>query len=151
MMRRPTNHRRTVVFSEFKKFAMRGNVVDMAVGIIIGAAFGRIVSSLVNDVIMPPIGLAMGGLDFSNLFVNLGETTYDSLAAAEEAGAPIIKYGLFINNVLDFLIVAFAIFMVVRAMNKLKKKEEEAPAAPPEPSDEVKLLTEIRDSLRSPS
>ncbi len=137
------------MFAEFKKFAMRGNVVDMAVGIIIGAAFGRIVSSFVNDVIMPPIGLLMGGLDFSNLFVNLGETAYASLAAAEEAGAPVIKYGLFINNVLDFLIVAFAIFMVIRAMNKMKKQEEEKPAAPPEPSDEVKLLTEIRDSLKA--
>jgi large conductance mechanosensitive channel len=140
-----------IVFSEFKKFAMRGNVVDMAVGIIIGAAFGRIVSSLVNDVIMPPIGLMMGGLDFSNLFVNLGDTAYETLALAEEAGAPIIKYGLFINNILDFLIVAFAIFMVIRMMNKMKKQEEAAPAAPPEPSDEVKLLTEIRDSLKSAS
>ena len=139
------------MFSEFKKFAMRGNVVDMAVGIIIGAAFGRIVSSFVNDVIMPPIGLMMGGLDFGNLFVNLGDTVYETLALAEEAGAPVIKYGLFINNVLDFLIVAFAIFMVIRMMNKMKKQEEEAPAAPPEPSDEVKLLTEIRDSLKSAS
>jgi large conductance mechanosensitive channel len=137
------------MLSEFKKFAMRGNVVDMAVGIIIGAAFGRIVSSMVNDVIMPPIGLLMGGLDFSNLFVNLSGTAYDSLAAAEEAGAPVIKYGLFINNVLDFVIVAFAIFMVIRAMNKLKTQEEEKPAAPPEPSAEVKLLTEIRDSLKA--
>ncbi len=137
------------MLSEFKKFAMRGNVVDMAVGIIIGAAFGRIVSSMVNDVIMPPIGLLMGGLDFSNLFVNLSGTAYDSLAAAEEAGAPVIKYGLFVNNVLDFIIVAFAIFMVIRAMNKLKTQEEEKPAAPPEPSDEVKLLTEIRDSLKA--
>jgi large conductance mechanosensitive channel len=137
------------MFAEFKKFAMRGNVVDMAVGIIIGAAFGRIISSLVNDVIMPPIGLLMGGLDFSNLFVNLGDTAYESLALAEEAGAPVIKYGLFINNVLDFLIVAFAIFMVIRGMNKMKKQEEEKPAAPPEPSDEVKLLTEIRDSLKA--
>ena len=119
------------------------------VGIIIGAAFGKIVTSLVNDVIMPPIGLMMGNLDFSNLFVNIGDGDFATLAAAEEAGAPIIKYGLFINNVLDFVIVAFAIFMVIRAMNKLKKKEEEAPKAPPEPSDEVKLLTEIRDSLRS--
>ena len=138
------------MLKEFKDFAMRGNVVDMAVGIIIGAAFGRIVSSFVNDVIMPPIGLLMGNLDFSSLYVNLGDTDYASLAAAEEAGAPVIKYGLFINNVLDFVIVAFAIFMVIRAMNKLKKQEEEAPPpAPPEPSDEVKLLTEIRDSLRS--
>ena len=137
------------MLKEFKEFAMRGNVVDMAVGIIIGAAFGRIISSLVNDVLMPPIGLLMGGLDFSNLFLNLSGTAYASLAAAEEAGAPVIKYGLFINNVLDFLIVAFAIFMVIRSMNKMKKQEEEKPAAPPEPSAEVKLLTEIRDSLKA--
>ena len=138
------------MLNEFKAFAMRGNVVDMAVGIVIGAAFGRIVSSFVNDVIMPPIGMLMGNLDFSNLFINLGDGAYQSLAAAEEAGAPIIKYGLFINNVLDFVIVAFAIFMVIRAMNRLKKKEDEAPPpAPPEPSAEVKLLTEIRDSLKA--
>jgi large conductance mechanosensitive channel len=137
------------MLKEFKAFAMRGNVVDMAVGIVIGAAFGRIVTSFVNDVIMPPIGLMMGNLDFSSLFINLSGTDYASLAAAEEAGAPVIKYGLFINNVLDFVIVAFAIFIVIRAMNRLKKKEEEAPKPPPEPSAEVKLLTEIRDSLRS--
>ncbi len=138
------------MLNEFKAFAMRGNVVDMAVGIVIGAAFGRIVSSFVNDVIMPPIGMLMGNLDFSNLFINLGDGAYQSLAAAEEAGAPIIKYGLFINNVLDFVIVAFAIFMVIRAMNRLKKKEDEAPPpAPAEPSAEVKLLTEIRDSLKA--
>ena len=136
------------MLNEFKQFAMRGNVVDMAVGIVIGAAFGKIVSSLVNDVIMPPIGLLMGGVDFSNLFVNLGEGTFASLAAAEEAGAPIIKYGVFVNTVLDFVIVAFAIFMVVRGMNRLKKKEEEAPKAPPEPPAEQKLLTEIRDLLK---
>jgi len=137
------------MLKEFKAFAMRGNVVDMAVGIIIGAAFGRIVSSMVNDIIMPPIGLLMGNLDFSNLFVDLSRGGYASLAAAEEAGAPIVKYGLFINNVLDFVIVAFAIFMVIKGMNKLKKAEEEAsPPAPPEPSDEVKLLTEIRDALK---
>jgi large conductance mechanosensitive channel len=139
------------MLQEFKKFAMRGNVVDMAVGIIIGAAFGRIVSSFVNDVIMPPIGLLMGNLDFSNLYVNISGTAYETLAAAEEAGAPIIKYGLFINNILDFVIVAFAIFMVIRAMNTLKKKEEEAPAAPPAPSAEEKLLTEIRDVLKAQS
>lgn len=138
------------MLNEFKAFAMRGNVVDMAVGIIIGAAFGRIVSSFVNDVIMPPIGLLMGNLDFGSLYLNIGGGDYASLAAAEEAGAPVIKYGLFINNVLDFVIVAFAIFMVIRAMNKLKKAEEEAPPpAPPEPSDEVKLLTEIRDALKT--
>jgi len=137
------------MLNEFKAFAMRGNVVDMAVGIVIGGAFGRIVSSFVNDVIMPPIGLLMGNLDFSQLFVNLGGGSYETLAAAEEAGAPVIRYGLFINNILDFVIVAFAIFMVIRAMNKMKKKEEAAPAAPPAPSAEEKLLTEIRDALKS--
>jgi len=118
------------MLEEFKKFAMRGNVVDMAVGIIIGAAFGKIVSSLVNDVIMPPIGKLMGGVDFTGLFVNLGDVPYATLAAAQEAGAPTINYGVFINTVLDFLIVAFAIFMAIKGMNSLKKKEEEAPAAP---------------------
>ena len=138
------------MLEEFKKFAMRGNVVDMAVGIIIGAAFGKIVSSAVNDLIMPPIGLLLGGVDFSNLFINLGDTAHASLAAAEEAGAPIIKYGVFINTVLDFVIVAFAIFMAIRVMNRLQKEEEEAPPpAPPEPSNEEKLLTEIRDALKN--
>jgi large conductance mechanosensitive channel len=135
------------VFEEFKKFAMRGNVVDMAVGIIIGAAFGKIVSSAVNDLIMPLIGMLIGGVDFSNLFINLGGVSYETLAAAEAAGAPIIKYGVFINTILDFIIVAFAIFVAIKAMNRLQKQKEAAPAAPPEPSDEVKLLTEIRDSL----
>ncbi len=137
------------MLNEFKKFAMRGNVIDMAVGIVIGAAFGKIVSSFVNDVLMPPIGLLMGNVDFSNLFINLGSGSYATLAAAEEAGAPIIKYGVFINTVLDFVIVAFAIFLVVRAMNKMQKQEEEKPAAPPEPSTEEKLLTEIRDALKA--
>ena len=118
------------MLSEFKKFAMRGNVVDMAVGIVIGAAFGKIVSSLVQDIIMPPIGLLMGNVDFGSLYVNLSGTAYESLAAAQEAAAPTINYGLFINTVLDFVIVAFAIFMVVRMMNKLQKQEEAPPAAP---------------------
>lgn len=135
------------MFQEFKKFAMRGNVVDMAVGIIIGASFGKIISSLVNDVIMPPIGMLMGSVDFSQLYINLGETVYGSLALAQEAGAPTINYGVFLNHVLDFLIVAFAIFMVIRGMNKLKKQEEEKPAEPAKPSEEVVLLTEIRDAL----
>jgi large conductance mechanosensitive channel len=135
------------MLKEFKDFAMRGNVVDMAVGIIIGAAFGKIVSSLVADVIMPPIGLALGGVDFSNLFIDLSGAGYATLALAEEAGAPLIKYGAFINVVLDFLIVAFAIFMVIKGLNKMKKKEEEKPAEPPKPSAEEKLLTEIRDLL----
>ena len=107
------------MFDEFKKFAMRGNVVDMAVGIIIGAAFGKIVSSAVNDLIMPPIGMLLGGVDFSNLFINLGGVSYETLAAAEPAGAPVIKYGVFINTVLDFIIVAFAIFVAIKAMNKV--------------------------------
>ena len=136
------------MLEEFKKFALRGNVVDMAVGIVIGAAFGKIVSSAVSDLIMPPIGMLLGGVDFGNLYVNLGEGDFVSHAAAEAAGAPLIKYGLFINTVLDFVIVAFAIFMAIKLMNKLKKEEESAPPpAPPEPSEEVKLLTEIRDAL----
>jgi len=130
------------MMSEFKGFAMRGNVVDMAVGIVIGAAFGKIVSSFVNDVLMPPIGMMMGGVDFSELALVLQ-------AATEEAAAVTINYGMFIQTVLDFVIIAFAIFMVVRAMNKMKKKEEAAPAAPPKPSAEVELLTEIRDSLKN--
>lgn len=130
------------MMSEFKSFAMRGNVVDMAVGIVIGGAFGKIVSSFVNDVLMPPIGMLIGGVDFSDLTVVLQ-------AATEEAEAVTIKYGAFIQTVLDFVIIAFAIFMVVKAMNSMKKKEEEKPAAPPKPSAEVELLTEIRDSLKN--
>lgn len=132
---------------EFKEFAVKGNVVDMAVGIIIGGAFGTIVKSLVSDVIMPPIGLLLGGVDFSNLFFTLGGGSYDSLDAAKEAGAATINYGLFFNNVISFLIVAFAVFMLVKSINSLKKKEEEKPAAPPKPSDEVVLLAEIRDLM----
>ncbi len=127
---------------EFKAFAMRGNVVDMAVGIIIGGAFGKIVSSFVGDVLMPPIGLLLGGVDFSNLAVTLKEATADAEAVT-------VKYGVFVNTVLDFLIVAFAIFMVIKLMNAAKKKEEAAPKPPPEPSKEEVLLTEIRDALRS--
>ena len=118
------------MFKEFKDFAMRGNVVDMAVGIVIGGAFGKIVSSFVKDVLMPPIGMLMGNVNFSELFVNLGSTAYATLAAAQEAGAPTINYGMFINTVIDFIIIAFAIFMVVKAMNSTKKKEEEAPEEP---------------------
>jgi large conductance mechanosensitive channel len=137
------------MLSEFKKFAMRGNVMDMAVGIIIGGAFGKIVASLVNDVIMPPIGLLMGNVDFSQLFINLSGQPYETLAAAQEAGAATINYGMFINATVNFVIVAFAIFMMIKGMNSMQKKEEEKPAEPAKPSAEVELLTEIRDSLKS--
>jgi large conductance mechanosensitive channel len=127
---------------EFKTFAMRGNVTDMAIGIVIGAAFGKIVTSLVNDVIMPPIGLLMGGVDFSQLAVTLK-------SASEGSAAVVLKYGMFINTVIDFLIVAFAIFMVIKGMNALKRKQEEAPAVPLAPPVQEMLLREIRDILRS--
>lgn len=135
------------MMSEFKEFAMKGNVVDMAVGIVIGGAFGKIVSSFVADVIMPPIGMLMGGVDFTNLFISLSGQ-YETLAAATEAGAPVIKYGSFIQTVFDFVIIAFAIFMVIKGMNAAKKKEEEAPAAPAAPPEDIQLLKEIRDALK---
>lgn len=118
------------MLKEFKEFAMRGNVLDMAIGIIIGAAFGKIVTSLVNDVVMPPIGLLLGKVDFTNLYLNLSGESFASLADAEAAGAPLIKYGVFLNTVLDFIIVAFVIFLVIRQMNRLKRKEEAPPAEP---------------------
>jgi large conductance mechanosensitive channel len=130
------------MLQEFKTFAVKGNVVDMAVGIIIGAAFGKIVSSFVGDVIMPPLGLAIGGVDFSNLALTLKE------GAADGTGAVTINYGKFIQTVFDFVIVAFAIFIAVRAINNLKKKEAEAPAAPPPPTRDQELLAEIRDLLK---
>jgi large conductance mechanosensitive channel len=136
---------------EFKEFAVKGNAVDMAVGIIIVGVFGTIVKSLVSDVIMPPIGLLMGGVDFSNLFVVLGGGSFESLDAAKEAGAATINYGVFINNVISFLIVAFAVFLLVKAINNLKRKEEAKPAPPPGPSAEEKLLGEIRDVLKAKS
>ncbi len=118
------------MFKEFKEFAMRGNVVDLAIGIIIGGAFGKIVTSLVNDIIMPPIGVVLGGVDFTNLFINLSGQGYASLAAAQEAGAATINYGVFLNSVLDFLIIAFVIFKIVQLMNRLKREEAKPPAAP---------------------
>lgn len=129
------------MMSEFRDFAMRGNVVDMAVGIVIGGAFGKIVTSFVNDVLMPPIGMALGGVDFSDLAMTLQ-------AASGDVAAVTMNYGSFIQTVIDFIIIAFAIFMVIKAMNSMKKKEEEAPAAPPKPSVEENLLTEIRDLLK---
>lgn len=135
------------MLKDFKAFAVRGNVVDLAVAVIIGGAFGKIVGSLVNDVVMPVIGVLVGGVDFSGLYVNLGDGRYESLAAAQEAGAAVLTYGAFIQNVVDFLLIAFVIFLMVRAIARTQKVEEAAPAAPPAPSEEVVLLREIRDSL----
>ena len=134
---------------EFKEFAMKGNVMDMAVGVIIGGAFGKIVSSLVDDILMPLIGKATGGVSFTDLFVNLGDGEYSTLAAAKEAGAAVFAYGQFIQNVVDFLIVAFCIFLMLKGINKLNRKKEEPaePAAPAGPTQE-ELLTEIRDLLK---
>lgn len=141
------------MLKEFREFALRGNVLDMAVGIVIGAAFGTIVQSLVNDVIMPPIGLALGGVDFSELFLVIRDGTpggpYGTLASATEAGAVTVNYGLFVNAVVSFLIVAFALFMVIRGFNRLRQEEEAAPEPPPEPTKEELLLTEIRDLLKA--
>ncbi len=137
------------MLKEFREFALRGNVLDMAVGIIIGAAFTTIVQSAVNDVIMPPIGLILGGVDFSDLFINLSSQPADSLAAAKEAGIPVIAYGAFINAMISFVIVAFVLFWIIRAMNTLKRKEEAAPPAAP-PREQV-LLEEIRDLLKTKS
>jgi large conductance mechanosensitive channel len=140
------------VLKEFKDFAMRGNVVDMGVGLVIGAAFGAIVASFVGDVLMPLLGLLLGGADFSNLFVVLKAGNppgpYASVAAVKAAGGVAVGYGLFINTVVNFLIVAFALFMVIKAMNSMKREQAKpAPAPPPEPTKEEKLLTEIRDLL----
>ena len=129
------------MIKEFKEFAIKGNMIDMAVGIIIGAAFGKIVSSLVKDVIMPPLGILIGGVDFKDLAVSLKD-------AAGDAPAVTLNYGMFIQTCVDFLIVAFAIFMAVKVINALKKKEEAKPAEPPKPSREEELLTEIRDLLK---
>lgn len=140
------------MFGEFKKFVLRGNVLDLAVAVMIGAAFGSIVKSLVDDVLMPPIGLLIGNVDFSNLFVSLNGTHYPDLAAAEAAGAPLIRYGLFLNSVVSFVILAFVIFLLVRGASRIAEsltKKEEPAAAPPEPSREEQLLTEIRDLLKA--
>ncbi len=137
------------MLEEFKKFAMRGNVVDLAVGVIIGAAFGKIVDSLVKDVIMPPIGLMLGKVDFANLFLVMREGAqagpYATVEAAAKAGAVTLNYGMFFNALISFIIVAWAVFLMIQAMNRLQKKQDEAPAATPE---DVLLLREIRDSLR---
>ncbi|MBC7838435.1 MAG: large-conductance mechanosensitive channel protein MscL [Nitrospiraceae bacterium] len=137
------------MLKEFKEFAMKGNVLDMAIGVIMGGAFGKIVSSLVSDVLMPPIGLLLGGVDFTGLFINLSGTAQPSLVAAKAAGAPTLNYGVFLQTIFDFIIIAFVIFMFVKQMNRFKR---EAPAAPPPPppgpTNEEKLLMEIRDALK---
>lgn len=135
------------MLNEFKKFVMRGNVMDMAVGIIIGAAFGKIVASFVRDVLMPPLGLLLGKVDFSQLYVALDGNTYESLTVAQEAAAPLLTYGAFLQTVVDFLIVAFAIFLLIRGLNRMQKKEEAKPAAPAAPPKQEVLLEEIRDLL----
>lgn len=145
------NLKTIIMIKEFKAFIMRGNVLDLAVAVIIGGAFGKIVSSLVNDILMPPIGMLMGGVNFTDLYINLSGDAYESLAAAREAGAAVIAYGSFLQTIIDFILVAFAIFMVIKGYNSMQSKKEEAPAAPPappEPSAEEKLLAEIRDLLK---
>jgi large conductance mechanosensitive channel len=139
------------MLKEFRDFIMRGNVLDLAVAVIIGGAFGAIVKSFVSDILMPPIGLLLGGVDFSSLFIDLSGEGFTSLAAAQEAGAATLNYGLFLDAVINFLIVAIAIFMVLRAVRRIQERtqaEEEAAPAPPEPPAEEKLLTEIRDLLK---
>ena len=135
------------LIKEFKAFAMRGNVMDMAVGIIIGGAFGKIVSSLVSDVLMPPLGMLMGKVDFKDLVVTLKPAQLDNAGQEIADTAVLLRYGVFIDNIISFLIVAFAVFMLIKAINSLHKKEVPAPAAPPAPTKEQVLLTEIRDLL----
>ena len=134
------------MLQEFKQFISRGNVLDLAVGIIMGAAFTGIVNSLVKDIIMPPVGKIMGGIDFSGLYINLSGETYTTLKAAQDAGAATINYGIFLNQVINFLIVAFAVFMIVKQANRFVKKAQEA--APPAPPRSEALLEEIRDLLK---
>jgi large conductance mechanosensitive channel len=137
------------MLKEFKDFAMKGNVLDMAIGVIIGGAFGKIVSSLVSDVLMPPIGLLLGKVDFSSLFLNLSGTPQPSLTAAKAAGAPTLNYGVFLQATFDFIIIAFVIFVLVKQVNRLKREGPPPPPAPPAgPTNEEKLLMEIRDALK---
>mgnify|MGYP000937752551 CR=1 FL=1 len=140
------------MFKEFRDFALKGNVIDLAIGVIIGAAFGAIVSSIVDDIFMPVIGLILSGIDFSNLFIVLNNpngVAVPSVAFAKENGIATLNYGLFINAVVKFTIIAFVLFMVVKAINRLRRKEAEAPAAPPAPTTEEKLLAEIRDAIKA--
>jgi large conductance mechanosensitive channel len=136
------------MLKEFRDFIARGNVIDLAVGVIIGAAFGAITTSLVNDIVMPPVGMALGGVNFKDLFIPLNGQSYPSLAAAQAAGAPVIAYGSFIQVVINFSIIAFVVFMLVKAVNKIYKKEADPPAGP---TEDQKLLAEIRDLLKAQS
>jgi len=136
------------IVQEFKEFAVKGNMIDLAVGVIIGGAFGKIVDSLVKDVIMPLVGLMLGGIDFKGLFVSLGKGTFATLAEAEKAGAAVLKYGAFIQSVVDFLIIAWVIFIVIKAINRMKREQPADPAAPPPTPEDVLLLREIRDALK---
>lgn len=133
---------------EFKEFALRGNVVDLAVGVVIGTAFGKIVTSLVQDVIMPPLGAVLGGVDFRQLHIALSGRVFPTMADAEKAGVPLIKYGVFIQTIVDFVIIAFAIFLAMKAINKLRREKEAPPAEPPATPEDIVLLREIRDALK---
>jgi large conductance mechanosensitive channel len=147
-LERLQERRRMAIIQEFREFAIKGNMVDLAVAVIIGAAFSKIIDSLVRDIIMPVIGLFLGGVDFSNLFITLGSGNYASLAEAENAGAAVLRYGVFLQTLVDFLIIAWVIFLVIKAINRMKREQPApAPAAPPE---EVVLLREIRDAVRRP-
>ena len=134
------------IIQEFKEFAVKGNMIDLAVAVIIGGAFGKIVDSLVKDVVMPVVGLALGGVDFRNLFITLGKGSYATLAEAEKAGAAVLKYGAFLQTLVDFLIIAWIVFIAIKAINRMRRAEP--PAAPPAPPEEVLLLREIRDAVR---
>jgi large conductance mechanosensitive channel len=133
------------MLKEFKEFAVKGNVIDLAVGVIIGGAFGKVVTSFVSDIVMPPIGKIMGGVNFTELYYSLDDKTYENLAGAKAAGAPIFAYGSFIQTIIDFLIVAFAVFMMVKIINRTRKKQAEVPSPP---TKDQELLTEIRDLLK---
>ena len=139
------------MLKEFREFIERGNVIELAVAFILGLAFNAIVKSLVNDVIMPIVGLITGGADFTNRFIVLGSGSFDTLAAAQEAGVATLNYGVFINTVIEFIIIAFVLFMMVRTYNRFRRKQEEVPAEPPAPPRQEVLLEEIRDALRSPA
>jgi len=139
------------MLKEFREFIERGNVIELAVAFILGLAFNAIVKSLVNDMIMPVVGLITGGADFTNRFIVMGSGSFDTLAAAQEAGVATLNYGVFINTVIEFIIIAFVLFMMVRTYNRFQRKQEEAPAEPPAPPRQEVLLEEIRDALRSPA